>query len=76
MYTRQEVREETYPLPVNQPEALPPDYFCPNPRLDCPGKGADLEEITEPVLDTDGKPLGAVVFMACRICGYRWDREG
>ena len=54
------------------PDSLPPDYYCPNPDLDCPGQGADLVEIREEIRDDDGSVLGTLVFMACRKCGYRW----
>ena len=60
---------------MTQPERLPPDFYCPNPDLDCPGQGADLEEVREDITDSDGTVLGTVVFMACRKCGYRWDRS-
>jgi hypothetical protein len=60
---------------VTDSASLPPDFYCPNPGVDCPGKGADLEEIREEVLDEQGRALGAIVFMACRLCGYRWDRS-
>ena len=58
-----------------EPESLPPDFFCPNPHRDCPGKGGDLEEIRDPIKDADGTEIGVLIFMACRVCGYRWDRE-
>lgn len=57
------------------PETLPPDYFCPNPGLECPGRGADLLEVREEILDFEGHAVGVVIFMACRLCGYRWDRS-
>ena len=53
-------------------EPLSPDYFCPNPDIDCPGRGGDLEEIREPITDADGTELGVLIYMACRKCGYRW----
>lgn len=55
--------------------SLPPVCFCPNPAVDCPASGKDLEEIREEILGDDGTPVGAIVFMACRLCGYRWDRS-
>lgn len=60
---------------MNAEPSLPPVFFCPNPDVDCPGSGQDLEEIREEVLGDDGQPVGAIVFMACRRCGYRWDRS-
>lgn len=60
---------------MNQPEALPPDYYCPNPDVECPGKGADLTEVREAILDDDGTPLGTLITMACSKCGYRWGNE-
>ena len=60
---------------MNQTDSLPPDFFCPNPHLDCPGKGADLVEIREPVRDDRGVEIGSIIFMACTRCGYRWDRD-
>ena len=56
-------------------ESFPPDYYCPNPDLDCPGNGSDLIEVCEPIQDEDGTVLGTLVFMACRKCGYRWENE-
>ena len=60
---------------MNPDEPLPPDYYCPNPAIDCTGRGRDLEEIREPILDSDGTELGVVITMACRKCGYRWGNE-
>ena len=56
-------------------ETPAPDYYCPNPKQDCPGRGPDLVEIREPITDEDGTPLGELVFMACQKCGYRWGSE-
>jgi hypothetical protein len=58
-----------------EPESLPPDYYCPNPDVDCPGRGPDLTEIREVIKDADGEVLGYLVFMECRKCGYRWDQS-
>lgn len=60
---------------MTDPQIQPPDYYCPNPDLDCPGQGADLTEIREEIKDADGRVLGTLIFMACRRCGYRWDRS-
>jgi hypothetical protein len=54
---------------------FPPDYYCPNPNKECPGNGADLLEVREPIKDDDGTVLGSLVTMACRVCGYRWGNE-
>ena len=54
---------------------LPPSAYCPNPDVDCPGQGPDLEEQREEVTDDQGHVVGWVVSMACRVCGYRWDRS-
>ena len=56
-------------------ESLPPDYFCPNPDIECAGKGGDLVEIREPITDDAGVEIGALVFMACSKCGFRWGSE-
>ena len=69
MRNRQEVQAI-----MTTPEALPPDYFCPNPDLDCPGQGNDLLEVREEIKDAQGRVLGILIFMACRKCGYRWDQ--
>ena len=58
---------------MNEPNTAAPDYFCPNPDVDCPGAGPDLTEMREPILDTDGTELGVLISMACRKCGYRWE---
>ena len=57
---------------MTEPEELPPDYYCPNPTVDCSGKGADLEEVREPILAEDGSELGTLITMACQKCGYHW----
>lgn len=54
---------------------LPPASYCANPILDCPGQGAQLEEIREELKDDEGRVIGTLVFMACRLCGYRWDQS-
>lgn len=60
---------------MTEREELPPDYYCPNPEIECTGRGRDLEEVREPIVDMDGTELGVVITMACRKCGYRWGRE-
>lgn len=59
-------------IPIDE---LPPDFFCPNPDEECTGKGGDLHEIREPILDDDGNEIGVLIFMACSKCGYRWGSE-
>jgi hypothetical protein len=60
---------------MSEPEALAPDYYCPNPDVDCTGAGAALKEIREPILGDDGTELGTLYTMACSKCGYRWGSE-
>jgi hypothetical protein len=60
---------------MSEPEPLPPDYYCPNPAIDCPGRGPDLLEHREAILDASGNEIGVLITLECRRCGYHWGRE-
>lgn len=60
---------------MTERESLPPDYYCPNPRIDCPGKSRDLVEHRESIVDADGNEIGVLITVECRVCGYRWGRD-
>jgi hypothetical protein len=60
---------------MTEAEPLPPDYYCPNPALDCPGRGRDLVEHRESIYDAEGREIGVLITVECRRCGYRWGAD-